>query len=34
VYDYKDNNRESVLNRGLAQAWKYWLDEKAIKMQN
>lgn len=32
VYDYH-SDRESVLNAGLAQAWRYWLDDKAFKMQ-
>lgn len=32
VYDY-NTDREWVLNSGLAQAWRYWLDEKAMKMQ-
>lgn len=33
VYDFNSKERESVLNRGLAQAWRYWLDDNAKKMQ-
>lgn len=33
VYDYKNKDRETALNGGLAQAWRYWLDERAIAMQ-
>ena len=32
VYDYR-RDREDTLKAGLAQAWHYWLDEKALKMQ-
>lgn len=34
VYDYRPNSeREWVLKAGLAQAWRFWMDENAIKMQ-
>ena len=34
VYDYNNKTgREQVLHKGLAQAWRYWLDEKALAMQ-
>lgn len=33
VYDYSKSGREEVLHGGLASAWKYWLDDSALKMQ-
>lgn len=34
VYDYSPKSeREQVLNAGLGQAWRFWLDENALKMQ-